>query len=184
MKKLIVIMILIGIGMLAKAQTYMPNGMVVGAKNAGAITNQTNIKKIVTVGGYAWTINSAGDTLTMGTAVGDWEDAADIFVPLLPDTTAVKTASFTLALTDASKVIVCTKATSLIITVPTNATVAIPVGTTINFIQGGAGILVFKEGSANIYSKKDSIATGGIWSWAALYKRGTDNWILYGDIID
>lgn len=184
MKRIIVLMFCVFLALAVKAQTYMPNGMVVGTNKAANITNQTNVKKIITVDGFAWVVNSAGDTLSVGTAIGDQVDASTIYSKLLPDTVAVKTSNFTLALTDASKLIVGTKATSLIITIPTNAAVAIPVGTTINFVQGGAGILVFKEGSANLYSKKDSIATGGIWSWAALYKRGTNNWILYGDIID
>lgn len=103
---------------------------------------------------------------------------------IIPDSVAY-TSNSTLALTDANKIIMATKATSILITIPTNTTAAIPIGTTINFVQAGAGIIVFKEASGvNLYSKKDSIATGGMYSWAALYKRGTNNWLLYGDIED
>lgn len=105
-------------------------------------------------------------------------------VSLLPDTTGI-TNHYTLLITDAGRTIMANKASTINITIPLNSSVAFPVKTTINLVQAGAGILRFKvTGGVILKSKKDSIATGGIWSWAALYKRATDEWILYGDITD
>lgn len=107
---------------------------------------------------------------------------SNLYVKQLPDTNQV-TNHYTLVLTDAGRTVIAIKATTVNITIPLNASVAFPVGTTINFVQGGAGILLFKTPGI-LKSKNDSIATGGTWSWAALYKRATDEWILYGDISD
>ena len=199
MKKLLIFLIVVSLsGTLAAQNWYQYAVYLHGGMKVGNTVKKTGANK---TGSYLLQIDSiTTDNVTTPTKFklydnntqlipdvpsGGYEDAALIFSKLLPDTTVVKTSNFTLALTDASKLIVGTKATSLIITIPANATAAIPIGTTINFVQGGAGILRFKEAAnVNLYSKKDSIATGGIWSWAALYKRGTNNWVLYGDIID
>jgi len=183
MKKIIVLMFCVFMAIAVKAQTYMPNGAVIGTKNAAAITNQTNIKKIITVGGKAWVVNSAGDTLTVGTAIGDVIDASTIYNKLLPDSVQ-KTANFTLSLTEANRDVYCVTDVCNVITIPANGTVAFPIGTTINFF-GEAGILVFKAAAnVHLHSDKDSIATSRIHQVVSLKKRGLNYWILYGNLID
>ena len=106
----------------------------------------------------------------------------DYVVFLSPDSTAY-TDDQTLVLGDAGNDIYVTKSTHVEITVPPNGDVAIPIGTTINFFQGGAGGIRFLPGSGvHIESLNDSIQTDGINSVAGLKKRGTNHWILYGNI--
>jgi len=176
MKKLITILIA-GLFTLA---SYGQSGVIYGKglKLNGATSGSalimppaiagTNTKLIIAA-------TSTTDTIltTKGMILG-----STVFVKLLPDTAAY-TDNFTLQLSDANRWISVTKATSVAITIPSNATVAIPIGTTINFIQGGAGVLVFKGA---FHSFKDSAATDGLNSWAALYKRGINDWKLYGNI--
>ena len=115
---------------------------------------------------------------------GGYEDAATIFGKLLPDSVQ-HTANYTLALTDANKDNYCVKATSIVITIPANASVAVPIGTTFNFYGEGAGIMVFKAAAnVHLHSDKDSIATSRIHQVVGLKKRGLNYWILYGNLID
>jgi hypothetical protein len=133
--------------------------------------------------GYVDGVTSAIQTqLNTKLATADTLTLTSLSVMLLPDTVQ-KTTAFTLALTDAGKDIYVVKGTVIPITIPTNTTAAIPIGTTINFFQGGAGLLVFKKASGVVLrSLNDSIATDGIWSVASLKKRGVNNWWLYGAI--
>ena len=109
-------------------------------------------------------------------------EGSTLYVELLPDSTAVAD-DYTLVLGDAGNDIYVTKATHVEITIPPNVDVAIPIRTTINFFQAGAGGVRFIAGAGvNLYSLKDSVQTDGIRSVAALKKRGTNNWVLYGNL--
>ena len=183
MKRIIVLLFCVFLAIAVKAQTYAPNGLVVGKKNAASITNETTIKKFVTVDGMMWAIKSNGDTTSVGTAIGDQVNANLLYNKLLPDSVQ-KTANFTLSLTEANRDVYCVTDVCNVITIPANGTVAFPIGTTINFF-GEAGILVFKAAAnVHLHSDKDSIATSRIHQVVSLKKRGLNYWILYGNLID
>jgi hypothetical protein len=104
------------------------------------------------------------------------------FVKYLPDTVQY-TNPFTLQASDINKWIGVNKATSVAITLPPDASVTIPIGTTMNFIQEGVGIMVFKVGTGvHLFSLKDSIASDGINSWVGVYKWATNKYRIYGNI--
>lgn len=116
------------------------------------------------------------------TQLDDTINGATVFVKLVPDT-AHYTNAFTLQASDANRWIGVNKATFVDITLPPDASVTIPVGTTINFVQEGAGIMVFKAGAGvTLYSFKDSIASDGINSWVGVYKWATNKYRIYGNI--
>lgn len=94
-----------------------------------------------------------------------------------------KTATATLALTDAFKLVEMNVATGNTLTVPTNAAVAFPVGTQILVLQIGAGQTTF-AGSAGVTlnSSGAKLKLSGQWSAATLVKRSTDTWVLMGDL--
>jgi hypothetical protein len=187
MKRLITVLIGILIAGVLSAQTsntfkyvLKTQGGIINTKKGLAADKVDSTK----VSGGNFTTYKGADTINPTISASGKIDASTLYVKLLPDTVQI-TDLYTLTLTDANKIIVGIKASSIAITIPDNATAAIPLGTTINFVQGGAGILVFKKAVGVVMtSKKDSVATGGIWSWAALFKRGTNNWVLYGDITD
>ena len=68
------------------------------------------------------------------------------------------------------------------LTIPTNATTAFPVGTSIDILQVGAG-QVTVSGAVGVtlnYTPGNKLRTQ--WSSATLFKRGTDLWVLIGDL--
>jgi hypothetical protein len=90
--------------------------------------------------------------------------------------------SYTLVLADQSKMVTMNNGSANTLTVPTNASVALPVGTLINVTQLGAGLTTIlgdtgvtingvSAGSADI-----SARYGGCW----LIKLATDTWLLQG----
>ena len=91
-----------------------------------------------------------------------------------------------LVLDDTQAGIIKTNATPITIAIPTNASVAFPLGTMI-FIQNenSAGNITIDASSVNLRHMDGSIgATGnrtiGPWGVATLYKRGTNDWQIWG----
>jgi hypothetical protein len=88
-----------------------------------------------------------------------------------------------LVLTDAGKMITMNKATANNLTVPANADVAFPLNTRIDVIQYGAGQTTFVAGSGvTIRSSSSKLKITGQYSGASLWKKGTNEWVLVGDI--
>jgi hypothetical protein len=94
-----------------------------------------------------------------------------------------KTASYTLAVADAGKVIEMNVASANNLTVPLNSSVAIPIGTTIDIVQYGAGqTTLVPTSGVTIRSKEGALKLTGQYSAVSLYKRGTDEWVAIGDL--
>lgn len=91
--------------------------------------------------------------------------------------------TYTLALTDANKFQVWTAGTTATITVPTNASVAFPVSTEIDFFQQGAGQVVFAAaGGVTIQSANSNLKMAVQFGGATLKKVATDTWALVGNL--
>lgn len=99
-----------------------------------------------------------------------------------------KTASYTAVLADADKLVTMTVATANTFSIPTNATVAFPIGTKINVAQFGAGtttISAVTPGTTTLVSAGAAPAapyTRIQYSAATCIKTGTDSWFILGDI--
>ena len=94
-----------------------------------------------------------------------------------------QSASYTLVLTDASKLVVVSNASANNLTVPTNASVAFPTGTQILVQQGGAGQTTFvASGGVTINSRGSALKITGQYGLATLLKTATNTWTLSGDL--
>jgi len=89
---------------------------------------------------------------------------------------------YTLVLTDAEKLITLTNASSIAVTIPTNASVAFPIGTIIQLIQNGAGKVTFSGVGVTIKSKSSNKSIGAQNVAVALVKEDIDTWFLIGDL--
>jgi len=90
--------------------------------------------------------------------------------------------SYTLVLTDVAKVISLTNAAAITLTIPTNASVAFPLGTQILLYQGGAGQVTISS-SATIRSEGSKLKIAGQYGVAGLLKVGTDEWVAFGNLV-
>jgi hypothetical protein len=90
--------------------------------------------------------------------------------------------TYTLVLTDASKVITCSNASAVTLTVPPNSTVAFPTGTQITIIGIGVGIVTVAQGAGVTVNATPSLVFRARYSGATLVKTGTDQWYLLGDL--
>jgi hypothetical protein len=96
--------------------------------------------------------------------------------------------AYTAVLGDAGKVIESNNAGAMTITIPPNSSVAYPIGTRLGGVRLGAGTLTIVQGASVVLRNRIEAAGTtnrtvpaqyGMWE---AYKRGTDEWVLTGDI--
>jgi hypothetical protein len=91
--------------------------------------------------------------------------------------------TYTLAIGDASKSVEMNNAAANTLTVPPNSSVPFPVGTVIEVCQLGAGqTTIAADSGVSIKSPGSKLKLTEQFSSGSLRKRGTDEWVLTGDI--
>jgi len=95
----------------------------------------------------------------------------------------IPTTSYTLILTDASRIIQTNSASPNNVTIPLDSNVAFPIGTEIAIIQYGSGqtTLVAQSG-VTLYSKSNAKKISGQFAGCTIVKTATDIWVAVGDL--
>jgi len=130
-----------------------------------------------------------GDITAAGRALLDDATAADqrttlSAAPLYRTINAQSGTNYTLAATDAVSFITLTNGGAITLDIATNATVAIPIGTTIPFKQGGAGqVTVTPAGGVAVQSFGNAYKLAGQYAEAVLTKIATDTWAIEGNLV-
>jgi hypothetical protein len=94
-----------------------------------------------------------------------------------------QTGNYTLALTDKGKTVEIANLSTVVLTVPNNSSVAFPTNTYVDVIQMGVGQIDITPGAGvTLRSKEGGLLTFGQYSGASLYKRGTNEWVVVGDL--
>ncbi len=89
-------------------------------------------------------------------------------------------ATYTFVLADIRKIVEGNRATAQTFTVPPNSTTAFPIGTIIDVSQIGAGTVTVAQGSGVTIRTAETLALAKQYAVATLYKRATDEWVLFG----
>lgn len=98
-----------------------------------------------------------------------------------PVSTNAQTTSYTLVLTDAGRLIEINSASATTLTIPADASVAFPVGTKIDVLQTGAGQVTI-AGSGFTPNATPGLKISAQWGAATLVKRGTNSWVVIGNL--
>ena len=106
-------------------------------------------------------------------ATGEWATAQTI---------TTQSDTYTLLLSDAGKLIRCTKATSMSIVVPTNAAQSYSVGQRVDILQYGAGQVTVSGDTGVTLRATPTNKLRATYSTASLIKIDTNEWILVGDL--
>lgn len=89
--------------------------------------------------------------------------------------------TYTLVLLDDGKIVTCSNAAAITLTIPTNASVAFPVGTEIEVWQIGAGqVTVSPTGGVTLRARLGA-KTAGQYAMVRIVKQATDTWYMTGD---
>jgi hypothetical protein len=99
-------------------------------------------------------------------------------------TTNRQTASYTLVLSDADKLVEMNVGSANNLTIPLNSSVAFPTGTQILLAQYGSGqTTIVATSGVTVRSNGGKLKLNVQYSGATLIKIGTDEWYLFGDIV-
>lgn len=91
---------------------------------------------------------------------------------------------FTPAVSDAERYIRLNNSAAITVSVPSDATANIPVGSTITFEQTGTGTVTFVAGSGATVNSRDGLSsTVGQYSVASLIKTAANTFTLTGDLV-
>jgi hypothetical protein len=96
-----------------------------------------------------------------------------------------KTASYTLSsLTERDDLIEMNSASAITLSIPTDATLNYPIGTSIDILQTGAGqvtIAAVTPGTTTV-NATPGLKLRTTWSSATLFKRAANTWVVFGDL--
>ncbi len=170
-----------------------PTGQAVIPANSAAINPKS-------IAGYLDALdtkidNSVVDQATLAGVGIDWNavttqfdiDSTVATKSYVANSTSVVTkgSSFTLTLADASKTILLSTTTPMTLTIPSNSSVAIPIGYQYNLVEIGTGKTTLSASSGVIIGSKNSqLFLDGQYSKGTLLKIDTDTWIFYGDVYE
>ena len=185
----------------AKAPLVSP--ALTGTPTAPTATAGTNTTQIATTAfvstAVADLVASAPSTLNtlneLATALGNDANYASTVTAALA-TKATKTeldaatlvafnaqsASYTLALSDATNMVEATSSSATTVTIPTNASVAFPIGSAIDIFQRGTGQVTIAGASGVTVLYTPGLKLRAQYSAATAIKRDTNTWIVTGDL--
>jgi len=150
---------------------------------AGSVTGGTNIEVTGTQVAVVSNPTFANVvTVSSGVKFADNTIQTSAGVPSLTGFTE-KTASYTLDTLDhQDNVVEMNSGSAMTFTIPTNASLAWPVGASMDIIQTGAGQVTISPDSGVTlnYTPGNKLRTQ--WSSCTIMKRATDSWIVYGDL--
>jgi hypothetical protein len=114
-----------------------------------------------------------------------WEFSNDgtYYQTIYMDTvTNAQAGAYTLALADNGKMVEMNVGSGNALTVPSNANVAFPVGTTLTILQTGAGQTTLTPQAGVTINATPGLKLRTQWASATLIKRATDTWVALGDL--
>lgn len=154
----------------------------------GEITVDTDKKTAVvhdgsTAGGFP--LQRADQAIANATTAASCSGNAATATLSTQVTQNTQSGNYTLAIADAGKHIYSANSGAQTITVPTNASVAIPVGSTISIINNGTTAItftttsttVYKAGTSAAWASGGTLAVRGLVTWI---KVATDTWFVSG----
>jgi hypothetical protein len=123
------------------------------------------------------TVSASGVAFTDGTQTKEG----------VPSRTSIsqQTAAYNLStggLAHRDQLIEISSASAVTLTIPTNATTAYPVGTSIDILQTGAGQVTVAGAAGVTVNATPGLKLRTQWSSATLFKRATDTWVVMGDL--
>ena len=92
--------------------------------------------------------------------------------------------TYTPVLADADNTLLqLTNASAIALTIPPNAAVAFPVGTVLQWLQNGAGIVTAGPGAGvTLRARGGLLASAGQYAMVSATKIATDEWVVTGDV--
>jgi hypothetical protein len=177
-------------GAITTSGTIAIDSTVVTLAGSQTLTNKTLTTPVISSISNSGTVTIPTGTVTLATLTGSEtltnKTLTDPKVNLAFD--AQTGTSYTTVIDDNGQIVTMNNASANTLSIPTNASVAYPIGTQINVLQIGAGqttIQAVTSGTTSILSTGATAATPKIrarYGMATCIKAATDTWYVVGDI--
>lgn len=139
-------------------------------------------KVLIVATGKLGATGPAGANGSNGTNGTNGTNGADGTFATAQTIETVSSTTYTVALADPGKVKQMDNASAIAVTVPTNASAAIPVGSHVDFVQAGAGRVTFAGDTGVTVPATPGLTTRTQGSACSLLKVATNTWRLIGDL--
>lgn len=164
-------------GTVAEFNTAVSDDDFVTLTGTESVSNKTVVDPIIeTSTGFDITVPDLNTDAVMLTS----ENISSVYLDV--DATA-KTTDYTITLSDHTSFVRMSSASALTLTVPTNATTAFPIGSTVTIIQEGTGQVTVAGDSGVTVFATPGLKIRDQYSTASLLKIDTDTWLLAGDLV-
>lgn len=152
--------------------------------NSATLTNKTLTSPVISTitNTGTLTLPTSTDTL-VGRATSDTLTNKTLTDAKINIATNARTASYTLVLTDSSKIVEMLASTANTLTVPLNSTEAFVVGTQIVILQTGVGQTTIAGAVGVTINGTPGLKLREQWSSVTLIKRDTNTWVALGDLV-
>ena len=92
--------------------------------------------------------------------------------------------TYTTVLADDGKLVTCDNGSPIALTIPPSSSVNYGIGTQINVMQLGAGVVTVTAGvGVTLQSQGSKLKTNGQYSVATCVKIATDTWVVVGNLV-
>lgn len=129
--------------------------------------------------------HAIADIVNLQTTLNALQASIDIKEPL-GETVGVNSQTgtfYTLVLTDKGKIIEMSNVAANTLTIPANASVQFPINSRIDLVQMGSGqTAVVAAGGVTIRSEDSKLKINKRYGAVTMYKRGSDEWVLVGNL--
>jgi hypothetical protein len=165
------------IGNGATAWTSLP--YVIGAFDANQLTGTTLAPTVVSSA-----LTSVGTLGALGVTGAIQAGSINVTGNVIYNiaTNAQGGTTYTLAQTDAGKIVELSNSSGCTVTIPTNASVPLAVGTQINLLQTSSGQVTVAAAGGVTVNANPGLKLRAQWGFATLIKRSSDLWVLVGDL--
>jgi hypothetical protein len=171
------------VGSLEAATITLGDGSALGTPTSLTLTSATGLPVSTGISGLGTGVATFLATPSSANFASMISDEIGTGNVLLSDmATNAQSASYTLVLSDKAKVVEMGVGSANNLTVPTNASVAFPVGTQIHIVQTGSGQTTVVAPSGGTVNTATTLKLRAQWSAATLIKRAENTWVLVGDL--
>lgn len=170
----------------ANVTVHAPNGNATGAQWDGGVAekiaaDEWQLWNGPALGALATAADAPSDSKTYGRKDGAWAEVSagggggGGSITGINEQTGT---TYTLAAGDATQAVRCTNVAAIALTIPTNASVALPLYCMIPVLQGGAGAVTASGASGVTLESPNGAATTGVGDFRTLFQRATDIWVI------
>ena len=161
----------------ASSAIHGVTGSVVGTTDTQTLTNKTLTSPTLTTPTIASFTNATHSHT--GAAGGGTLTAGAIYYGFNSNT-----GNYTLALSDAGKVVIMNSSSANTVTVPLNSSVTFPTGSVVNVVQTGSGqTSITGSVGVTIQSEGSKYKVKAQYGLAGVVKTDTDTWVAFGNLV-